>query len=273
MKTVTGRIISGIGVFGVSLFAGVRLVLDLVGYSTLPDDYRVALGRLGSFFDWLLSVPSWLVLGLALASLFWLIWVSWPRTHHPQPAPGGPTPEEVELFKQQRLLDKQQRNTKPLTPHAVEQKLRVIDKAIELMADAPSFSERLSDLFNDDWQKMGKGAELHEFSDRVGSLHKDVTAFSEPIERLRMDYKAIYPDISEALEQTYLADALNRLAEYQNACREVEVMTSKGAHIQDVNFMYSQFISRTQRAVKSITVWRETVRNQLAAIRNAISDA
>jgi hypothetical protein len=54
-------------------------MLDLIGYSTAPEDMEVAQDRLDQFVGWLLSVPWWVVLGFALVSTLWLMWVSWPR--------------------------------------------------------------------------------------------------------------------------------------------------------------------------------------------------
>lgn len=59
------------------------MTLDLIGYSTIPDDAKVALGRLDDFFLWLLSVPWWGVFGFALIASMWLMWVSWPRRATP----------------------------------------------------------------------------------------------------------------------------------------------------------------------------------------------
>lgn len=54
-------------------------MLDLIGYSTIPDDTKIALGRLDSVFIWFLSVPWWAVFGFATIATMWLMWVSWPR--------------------------------------------------------------------------------------------------------------------------------------------------------------------------------------------------
>lgn len=39
------------------VLAGVRWVLDLIGYSTAPDDATVAKGLLEQFLVWLMSLP------------------------------------------------------------------------------------------------------------------------------------------------------------------------------------------------------------------------
>jgi hypothetical protein len=79
MKLILGRILSAILTAGGWLLAGARTVLDLIGYSTAPEDVGVAQARLDQFFGWLLSVPWWVVWGFALVSTLWLISVSWPR--------------------------------------------------------------------------------------------------------------------------------------------------------------------------------------------------
>lgn len=61
------------------LVAGVRTTLDLVGWSTAPEDMGVAMTRLDHFLLWLLSLPWWVPWGFALVSTLWLTWVSWPR--------------------------------------------------------------------------------------------------------------------------------------------------------------------------------------------------
>lgn len=55
-------------------------MLDLIGYSTVPDDATVAATRLDQFLGWLMTVPWWVVFGFALVSTMWLMWVSWPRS-------------------------------------------------------------------------------------------------------------------------------------------------------------------------------------------------
>ena len=86
--TVLKRIATYIVVAGGWLLAGIRTALDLVGWSTAPDDVTVAESRLDQFFVWLLSLPWWVPWGFALISTLRLIWVPWPelfealRTQH-----------------------------------------------------------------------------------------------------------------------------------------------------------------------------------------------
>ncbi len=72
-------------------------MLDLIGYSTIPEDAKVAASRMDAFFIWLLNIPWWAVLGFALISTMWLMWVSWPRPNSDAMSvlPKSPTPETV----------------------------------------------------------------------------------------------------------------------------------------------------------------------------------
>lgn len=83
-KLIFGRLLSQ-AIWGGGLFlSGVRLALDLIGYSTAPEDIAVAQSRLDQFIGWLLGLPWWALLGFVLITTLWLMRVSWPRQ---QPAP------------------------------------------------------------------------------------------------------------------------------------------------------------------------------------------
>jgi|GEM_PF-5865821 len=86
MKNLIGRIISWAATACFWVLVGVRTMLDLIGYSTIPDDAKIALGRLDDFFLWLLSVPWWGVFGFALVASMWLMWVSWQPSTRPSPS-------------------------------------------------------------------------------------------------------------------------------------------------------------------------------------------
>jgi hypothetical protein len=74
-----GRVASIFLTAVVLLLAGARLVLDLIGYSTVPEDVAVAQTRLDQILTWFLSLPWWVPVGFALVATLWLMWVSWPR--------------------------------------------------------------------------------------------------------------------------------------------------------------------------------------------------
>lgn len=78
-RRAIGRVASTIITAGGWLLAGARAVLDLIGYSTVPEDVTVAQTRLDQALTWFLGLPWWLPWGFALISTLWLIWVSWPR--------------------------------------------------------------------------------------------------------------------------------------------------------------------------------------------------
>ena len=56
-------------------------MLDLIGYSTVPEDVAVAKTRLEQLLGLFLIIPWWALLGFALVSTMWLMWVSWPRSY------------------------------------------------------------------------------------------------------------------------------------------------------------------------------------------------
>ena len=90
MKLATGRVISSLITAGGWLLFGARFMLDLIGYSTAPEDLNVFIGRAIAI---LTTVPWWGYLIFALASTMWLMWVSWPR-----PASGAALRSNPESF-------------------------------------------------------------------------------------------------------------------------------------------------------------------------------
>ncbi len=42
------------------MYTGARFALDVVGWSTAPDDLGVAVSRLDQFFSWLMTIPVWM---------------------------------------------------------------------------------------------------------------------------------------------------------------------------------------------------------------------
>ena len=61
------------------LVSGVKLTLDVIGWSTAPEDTSVALGRSMLLLNWLASLPSWIPDVSAIALTMWLMFMSWPR--------------------------------------------------------------------------------------------------------------------------------------------------------------------------------------------------
>jgi len=80
MRLFVQRLVSFALMAGGWVLTSLRFILEAIGYSTAPDDAGVAMTLLERFILWLLSVPWWAVLGGALISTAWLMWVSWPST-------------------------------------------------------------------------------------------------------------------------------------------------------------------------------------------------
>lgn len=101
MNKILAKIISIVLTAASWLYFGVRGMLDLIGYSTIPDDVKVAGQRLDQFVLWLMTIPTWIVFGIAVLLTGWLIWYSWgtPQITAPalNPLP-GPEPDDAPLI-------------------------------------------------------------------------------------------------------------------------------------------------------------------------------
>lgn len=82
-----GRIGSIAFIAGGWILFGVRIVLELIGYATIPEDTEVARTRIEALLTWLSGVPSWLVFGFVLIPTIVLIYVSWPKNNRTEIAP------------------------------------------------------------------------------------------------------------------------------------------------------------------------------------------
>lgn len=93
-KLLAGRVVSALITAGGWLVTGARLVLDAIGYSTVPDDVAVAQSRLDQGIGYLVGLPWWAPLGFATIATMWLMYVSWPRqtalSERPRPVTAAP---------------------------------------------------------------------------------------------------------------------------------------------------------------------------------------
>lgn len=119
MGTFFRRLASIIVAVGFGVFGGIRLALDLIGWSTAPDDVGVAMTRLDQLLGWLLAVPGWIVLLCVLISAMWLMWVSWPHhrtdaspTTHGDP-PRLPAEQVIRLVQETKAVNGQIVNIRP----------------------------------------------------------------------------------------------------------------------------------------------------------------
>ena len=62
--------------------AAVRFMLDLIGWSTAPDDVPVFGKRLDQLLDLIFLTPWWLIWPFVFFATGFLMWVSWPRHAH-----------------------------------------------------------------------------------------------------------------------------------------------------------------------------------------------
>lgn len=88
---ILGRIASIVFTVALWILVGARVMLDLIGYSTAPEDIEVAQIRLAQGIDLLLSAPWWVPWGLAAATTLLLIWLSWDPTRQTSHASAGST--------------------------------------------------------------------------------------------------------------------------------------------------------------------------------------
>jgi hypothetical protein len=80
MKLFIGRIASVMVLAASFLISGIRTVLDIVGYATLPQDVQAASQLVHRLLLWLLDVPWWVPWGFAFIASITLMVVSWPRS-------------------------------------------------------------------------------------------------------------------------------------------------------------------------------------------------
>lgn len=98
MKSFSLKLASALTSFLFWLWLIVPKLLDWVGRSTLPDDWRQLMNeRLPAWAAWLFSTPWYVPAVLATALTAYLVWASWPRTSSlaSAPTPSPITPIEA----------------------------------------------------------------------------------------------------------------------------------------------------------------------------------
>jgi len=152
MRLFLGRFVS-IVIFGLGwIFTGVRTVLDLIGYATVPDDAKVAQELVERLLIWIMSLPIWLPWGFTLVATLWLMWVSWPRsvplaspvTQAPRADPSGVvqrgkakasgTPRRAASFPAPEGMIKSERDDFDLIPHRFLLRAKRTDDGIDVSA-------------------------------------------------------------------------------------------------------------------------------------------
>jgi hypothetical protein len=77
-----------------------KLLVTLIGATTVTDDYNQFVDRLPAILQWLFSTPWWVPALLATALTIFLIWLAWPTQPPPQPiqpVPAKPQPDAAKL--------------------------------------------------------------------------------------------------------------------------------------------------------------------------------
>src|SRR5437879_1682832 len=60
------------------IWVATKIVVTLIGTTTVVDDYNQFIERLPAILGWLYSTPWWVPAGLATALTAFLIWLAWP---------------------------------------------------------------------------------------------------------------------------------------------------------------------------------------------------
>lgn len=141
------RMLSILAMAGGWFVAAVRTMLDLIGWSTAPDDIPVFGQRIDQIMDAVFSAPWWVPWGFALVSTLWLMWVSWPRVQMSGSPEAAPTvfvsePMEPEIAIEQRARDDLEMF---VTEHLIETCAALIHLQAELVRRSGS-PEKIQDM-------------------------------------------------------------------------------------------------------------------------------
>ncbi|WP_416355562.1 hypothetical protein ACLNGM_15090 [Aureimonas phyllosphaerae] len=82
MRPGLTRLIFAVGTVLLGGLSAVRIVVDMIGYSTTPDDAKVAMGLLHDLLTYLLRTPWWVLPSLTLlagAATFWIFKLTYSR--------------------------------------------------------------------------------------------------------------------------------------------------------------------------------------------------
>lgn len=107
MGRALGRIASVLIVVTGWMMFIIRLVLDIIGYSTVPEDIEVARTRFDQALDLLLSAPWWAFFVFAMFSTVSLMWFSWPRQISAAAKAGIFTPHDEDDLADAKMKDEQ----------------------------------------------------------------------------------------------------------------------------------------------------------------------
>lgn len=276
LRMLISRIAVFIGAVAFWTWAALNFTLNLVGKSTVVDDFNLLVGRLPDIVRWLYSTPWWVPAILAAILTAFLIWLSWPRQ-----VPAQPSQMQGNVLKQpaQRPLPRQPAQTPaatsappslPLTAHAVQRKLVAIDQAREWLEKARTLFDRWQALLQENWQASVSGQKHPEYAGKINDFIRDFKRFATEIDDFRAE-RSEYQDISIALQQLYYNKAREELAEYSAACEAQWQILNAGLPQNTARRFLAPAFNGFEEALKSANAWRTQVKNTLNDIQKEIS--
>lgn len=275
MKLVIGRIASAIMTAGGWTLFGIKSVLDLIGYSTAPDDAKVAAGLVEKFLAWVLSVPWWATLGFALATTFWLIWVSWPRPpkHDPAKAPAASGFLELESSGRSPKPAPAANSAPPekkwpkTSDYDLPIKLGVIDELLEGVGSERHLEMlcRGGNAITRGWEHHIKKQGLESFISRLKEFQDDCRDVQEWINRVRNENEK-YQDIWEILSPADDANPHRPAARFVEACKKMRPQPPP-----EFGYFLKAFADDLEAGVTGLGKWRSKTEKALLARRKELS--
>jgi hypothetical protein len=278
MKLIIGRIVSILIMAGGWVLVGIRTILDLIGYSTVPEDIEVAQTRLDQILGWVLSLPWWAPWGFALISTLWLMYVSWPR-QRVGPAPIKTDTPAVQIEKPayaSRFAGKKQTSSTPeqkerqwpkTSEYDLPIKLRAIDDLLVIVGADKEYEEtyREGTRLSQEWERKIKQGRRDEYLDRLAIFEQRCMAIHEAISQIMKD-NVKYEDICYILSSQDSNNVIGPLRQFVMAI--VKLGPNPSGEFQ---FFLKPFVDKFESGLKDFGVWRFKTEQALLARRKELS--
>lgn len=273
MKLIIGRVVSILITGGGWALAGVRTVLDLIGYSTSPEDVGVAVTRLDQFLGWILSLPWWVPWGFAIISTAWLMWVSWPRGQATVEAvkqvelgpPASPAHETG--VSEARTEEPKERQWAKTSDYDLPFKLRAIDELLDIVGSEKEFeiAARKGELLARHWKKHFAGGGSKKFLSDLEDYRVECAAILGKISKIRTDNEK-YEDVWTILTSHGKASMTQPLRDFMEAIRNLGEPPSG-----NFDFFITPYAADLGDKIKRFGRWRFEVEKALLARRKELS--